>query len=95
MAKPETLPDGSVNLMIWQCTIPGKTGVSSRSRSRSRYILFFDLNFIDEQNFVNYASGNLSVMIEESLCSFIGTRLSILCKKFIKVVILVQKMMKS
>lgn len=91
MAKPETLPDGSVNLMIWQCTIPGKTGVSSRSR----YILFFDLNFIDEQNFVNYASGNLSVMIEESLCSFSGTRLSILCKKFIKVVILVQKMMKS
>ncbi|KAI7728299.1 hypothetical protein M8C21_017989 [Ambrosia artemisiifolia] len=26
VAKPETLPDGSVNLMIWHCTIPGKTG---------------------------------------------------------------------
>ncbi|KAG6501844.1 hypothetical protein ZIOFF_041728 [Zingiber officinale] len=28
VAKPETLPDGSVNLMTWQCTIPGKQGVS-------------------------------------------------------------------
>jgi ubiquitin-conjugating enzyme E2 I len=27
VAKPETLPDGSVNLMIWQCIIPGKKGV--------------------------------------------------------------------
>jgi hypothetical protein len=27
VAKPETLPDGSVNLMIWQCVIPGKKGV--------------------------------------------------------------------
>ncbi|KAL0907589.1 hypothetical protein M5K25_022006 [Dendrobium thyrsiflorum] len=26
VAKPETLPDGSVNLMIWHCTIPGKQG---------------------------------------------------------------------
>uniref|UniRef100_A0A5B7BZR4 Putative SUMO-conjugating enzyme SCE1 n=1 Tax=Davidia involucrata TaxID=16924 RepID=A0A5B7BZR4_DAVIN len=26
VAKPETLPDGSVNLMVWQCTIPGKAG---------------------------------------------------------------------
>ncbi|KAM0888353.1 hypothetical protein ACQ4PT_028400 [Festuca glaucescens] len=26
VAKPETLPDGSVNLMIWQCVIPGKKG---------------------------------------------------------------------
>ncbi|KAF2295389.1 hypothetical protein GH714_032728 [Hevea brasiliensis] len=24
VAKPETLPDGSVNLMVWHCTIPGK-----------------------------------------------------------------------
>lgn len=29
MAKPETGPDGSVNLMVWHCTIPGKAGVSS------------------------------------------------------------------
>jgi hypothetical protein len=28
VAKPETLPDGTVNLMIWHCTIPGKQGVS-------------------------------------------------------------------
>ena len=28
VAKPETLPDGQVNLMVWQCTIPGKPGVS-------------------------------------------------------------------
>jgi hypothetical protein len=27
VAKPETLPDGSVNLMIWKCDIPGKKGV--------------------------------------------------------------------
>lgn len=27
MAKPETLPDGTINLMVWHCTIPGKTGV--------------------------------------------------------------------
>nr|CAD1835305.1 unnamed protein product [Ananas comosus var. bracteatus] len=26
VAKPETLPDGSVNLMVWHCTIPGKQG---------------------------------------------------------------------
>ncbi|RZC66923.1 hypothetical protein C5167_010619 [Papaver somniferum] len=26
VAKPETGPDGSVNLMTWQCTIPGKPG---------------------------------------------------------------------
>lgn len=28
VAKPETALDGSVNLMIWHCTIPGKPGVS-------------------------------------------------------------------
>ncbi|KAL0377687.1 UNVERIFIED_CONTAM: SUMO-conjugating enzyme SCE1 [Sesamum radiatum] len=26
VAKPETLPDGTVNLMVWHCTIPGKPG---------------------------------------------------------------------
>ncbi|XP_010059898.1 SUMO-conjugating enzyme SCE1 isoform X1 [Eucalyptus grandis] len=26
VAKPETAPDGSVNLMVWHCTIPGKAG---------------------------------------------------------------------
>ncbi|KAM7253654.1 hypothetical protein ACFE04_021808 [Oxalis oulophora] len=26
VAKPETLPDGTVNLMTWYCTIPGKSG---------------------------------------------------------------------
>ncbi|VAH50221.1 unnamed protein product [Triticum turgidum subsp. durum] len=26
VAKPETLPDGSVNLMVWRCIIPGKPG---------------------------------------------------------------------
>lgn len=28
VAKPETLSDGTVNLMVWHCTIPGKPGVS-------------------------------------------------------------------
>ncbi|KAF8702560.1 hypothetical protein HU200_032944 [Digitaria exilis] len=26
VAKPETMPDGSVNLMVWKCVIPGKEG---------------------------------------------------------------------
>lgn len=26
VAKPETSTDGSVNLMVWHCTIPGKAG---------------------------------------------------------------------
>ncbi|XP_059630841.1 SUMO-conjugating enzyme SCE1-like isoform X5 [Cornus florida] len=26
VTKPETFPDGSVNLMVWQCIIPGKAG---------------------------------------------------------------------
>ncbi|KAJ4759237.1 SUMO-conjugating enzyme SCE1 [Rhynchospora pubera] len=26
VARPETLPDGSVNLMVWNCLIPGKQG---------------------------------------------------------------------
>jgi ubiquitin-conjugating enzyme E2 I len=32
VAKPETVADGTVNLMIWHCTIPGKQGVSSSPR---------------------------------------------------------------
>jgi len=28
VARPETLADGSANLMVWNCTIPGKQGVS-------------------------------------------------------------------
>jgi hypothetical protein len=31
VAKPEALPDGTVNLMIWHCTIPGKQGVSNHT----------------------------------------------------------------
>lgn len=27
VARPETGADGALNLMIWQCTLPGKTGV--------------------------------------------------------------------
>ncbi|KAG8065939.1 hypothetical protein GUJ93_ZPchr0004g38419 [Zizania palustris] len=26
VAKPETLPDGSVNLLVWRCIIPGREG---------------------------------------------------------------------
>eukprot|EP00208_Stichococcus_sp_RCC1054_P006246 CAMPEP_0206141744 /NCGR_PEP_ID=MMETSP1473-20131121/13947_1 /ASSEMBLY_ACC=CAM_ASM_001109 /TAXON_ID=1461547 /ORGANISM="Stichococcus sp, Strain RCC1054" /LENGTH=149 /DNA_ID=CAMNT_0053536429 /DNA_START=777 /DNA_END=1226 /DNA_ORIENTATION=- len=25
-ARPESLPDGSTNMMVWKCFIPGKTG---------------------------------------------------------------------
>lgn len=28
VAKPATLPDGSVNLMLWNCIVPGKKDVS-------------------------------------------------------------------
>lgn len=35
MAKPESLPDGTVNLMVWQCTIPGKAGVSIKNYTPS------------------------------------------------------------
>lgn len=31
VAKPETMADGSANLMIWHCTIPGKQGVSNQT----------------------------------------------------------------
>jgi ubiquitin-conjugating enzyme E2 I len=30
MAKPETLSDGSVNLMVWNCIVPGKQGVRGK-----------------------------------------------------------------
>ncbi|KAK7281585.1 hypothetical protein RIF29_09704 [Crotalaria pallida] len=36
--EPETLPDGTINLMIWHCTIPGKAGnlrLSSSQRTRT------------------------------------------------------------
>lgn len=29
MARPETGADGSVNLMVWHCSIPGKAKVSN------------------------------------------------------------------
>jgi hypothetical protein len=32
VAKPETLPGGSVNLMVWKCVVPGKEGVSHYSQ---------------------------------------------------------------
>jgi hypothetical protein len=31
VAKPATLPHGSVNLMVWNCIVPGKEGVSKNS----------------------------------------------------------------
>lgn len=40
MAKPET-KDGSVNLMIWECIIPGKTGVSLSFTERMKVGIFF------------------------------------------------------
>ncbi|KAK2995220.1 hypothetical protein RJ640_006959 [Escallonia rubra] len=36
VAKPETGPDGSVNLMVWHCTIPGKAGVSPLLQTSSQ-----------------------------------------------------------
>jgi hypothetical protein len=37
VARPETLADGSANLMVWNCTIPGKQGVSP---GNTRWIRF-------------------------------------------------------
>jgi hypothetical protein len=31
VARPETLLDGTVNLMVWKCVVPGKEGVSENS----------------------------------------------------------------
>ena len=36
VARPETLADGSANLMTWNCTIPGKQGVSTGNTSSIR-----------------------------------------------------------
>ncbi|KAK7263168.1 hypothetical protein RJT34_30753 [Clitoria ternatea] len=36
VAKPETLPDGTVNLMVWHCTIPGKPGRGNGEQNRRR-----------------------------------------------------------
>ncbi|GMJ04989.1 EMBRYO DEFECTIVE 1637, SUMO CONJUGATION ENZYME 1, sumo conjugation enzyme 1 [Hibiscus trionum] len=33
VAKPETLPDGTVNLIVRHCTIPGKTGLEQQIMS--------------------------------------------------------------
>lgn len=46
MAKPET-KDGSVNLMIWECIIPGKTGVSLSFTERMKVVIFFFLGGAD------------------------------------------------
>ena len=37
VARPETLADGSANLMTWNCTIPGKQGVSAGNTSSIRF----------------------------------------------------------
>ena len=39
VARPETLADGSANLMTWNCTIPGKQGVSAGNTSSIRFHL--------------------------------------------------------
>ncbi|RCV35073.1 hypothetical protein SETIT_7G210000v2 [Setaria italica] len=36
VAKPETLPDGTVNLMVWKCVIPGKEGIMPEYRKLVR-----------------------------------------------------------
>ncbi|KAF7809851.1 soyasapogenol B glucuronide galactosyltransferase-like [Senna tora] len=44
VAKPETLPDGTVNLMVWHCTIPGKPGsTENEGRASSIYSGFFQV----------------------------------------------------
>lgn len=39
MAKPETLADGNVNLMVWHCIIPGKAGVSPLNPFTSQFCI--------------------------------------------------------
>ncbi|KAI8535060.1 hypothetical protein RHMOL_Rhmol10G0145600 [Rhododendron molle] len=50
VAKPESLPDGSVNLMIWQCTIPGKAACSALS-----HLLFFAVISCSSFFFLHYS----------------------------------------
>ncbi|RLM66121.1 SUMO-conjugating enzyme SCE1-like [Panicum miliaceum] len=39
VAKPETLPDGSVNLMVWKCVVPGKEGAWKASITVSQILI--------------------------------------------------------
>ena len=57
MAKPETGPDGSVNLMVWHCTIPGKAGVSIQSFINLSYTSAYVRRLIVKLGFMNFLMG--------------------------------------
>ncbi|KAM0945621.1 putative ubiquitin-conjugating enzyme E2, ubiquitin-conjugating enzyme/RWD [Dioscorea sansibarensis] len=40
VARPETFPDGTVNLMVWNCTIPGKKGTDWEGGNYPLTLLF-------------------------------------------------------
>jgi len=48
IAKPVKNPDGSLNLMNWECYIPGKKGVSSLSIWQLELTRNFCLSLLDE-----------------------------------------------
>lgn len=43
MARPMKNPDGSLNLMTWECAIPGKKGVSIDINLISRMLFHPDI----------------------------------------------------
>ncbi|RLM74494.1 SUMO-conjugating enzyme SCE1-like [Panicum miliaceum] len=49
VAKPGTRPDGSVNLMVWKCVVPGKEGAWKPSISM-RQILIGIQDLLDNPN---------------------------------------------
>lgn len=51
MAKPETAPDGSVNLMVWQCSIPGKQGVTLSHKPKPFSSFIFNFFFLSNSRF--------------------------------------------
>ncbi|KAM6540559.1 hypothetical protein CsatB_005006 [Cannabis sativa] len=59
VAKPETLPDGTVNLMVWHCTIPGKTGVTSNimHRDASSFVSIIKGDFSSRTNATDWEGG--------------------------------------
>ena len=59
MAKPETGPDGSVNLMVWHCTIPGKAGVSIQSCINLSFASAYVRQLFVKLGFLNFLMGIL------------------------------------
>lgn len=66
-------PDGSLNLMTWECAIPGKKGVSVSRTFRSNLVLLddsvyetFDLMYVFDLNNICH-SNNGTLMFSDTM----------------------------